>query len=264
MLAYKSSIPYPSPADAAYLSFYPAAYIGLALLLRARGGRFPASVWLDGAVCALGVAALVGALVFPVVIDTTGGATMTVVTSIAYPIGDIVLLATITCVIGVLGWRAGRVWALIAAGMVVWAVGDTISLYQTAEGTYTAGTWLDLTWPAALVLVALASMQPARRAQGVSFVGWPSLVVPAGFGTAALGLNVYDHFRRIDTTALLLAATTIALVIARLALTFTEYMRTLERSRREAVSDPLTGLGNRRALATALDHVFDESDDRWA
>ena len=264
VLAYKSSIPYPSPADAAYLSFYPAAYIGLALLLRARGGRFPASVWLDGAVCALGVAALVGALVFPVVIDTTGGATMTVVTSIAYPIGDIVLLATITCVIGVLGWRAGRVWALIAAGMVVWAVGDTISLYQTAEGTYTAGTWLDLTWPSALVLVALASMQPARRAQGVSFVGWPSLVVPAGFGTAALGLNVYDHFRRIDTTALLLAATTIALVIARLALTFTEYMRTLERSRREAVSDPLTGLGNRRALATALDQVFDESEDRWA
>ena len=92
VLAYKSSIPYPSPADAGYLSFYPAAYIGLALLLRARGGRFPASVWLDGAVCALGVAALVGALVFPVVIDTTGGATMTVATSIAYPIGDIVLL----------------------------------------------------------------------------------------------------------------------------------------------------------------------------
>ena len=64
-LAGLSAIPYPSAADALYLAFYPAAYVGLALLLRARGGRFPASVWLDGAVCALGLAALVGALAFP-------------------------------------------------------------------------------------------------------------------------------------------------------------------------------------------------------
>jgi two-component system cell cycle response regulator len=263
-LAQLASIPYPSASDALYLSFYPAAYVGLALLLRARGGRFPASVWLDGAVCALGLAALVGALAFPTVIDTTGGATMTVVTNIAYPIGDVAMLGLIVCVVGMMGWRPGRAWLLLAAGMALWAVADTVSLYQTADGTYVAGTWLDLCWPAALVLVATASCQPVRRVQRATFVGWPTLAVPAAFGVAALGLAVYDHFSRIDTAALLLAGGTIALVIARLALTFTEYMRALSRSQEEAISDPLTGLRNRRALTLQLEEALAPGGTRSA
>ena len=126
-----------------------------------------------------------------------------------------------------MGWRPGRAWLLLAAGMALWAVADTVSLYQTAAGSYVAGTWLDLCWPAALVLVATASCQPVRRVQRATFVGWPTLAVPAGFGVAALALAVFDHFSRIHTAALLLAGGTIALVIARLALTFTEYMRAL-------------------------------------
>jgi hypothetical protein len=44
--------PYPSFADAGYLSIYPAAYVGLVLLLRARAGRLGSALWLDGVVCA--------------------------------------------------------------------------------------------------------------------------------------------------------------------------------------------------------------------
>src|SRR5262245_17811240 len=44
------SPPYPSLADAGYLSIFPAAFAALVLLLRARGGRPPAAVWLDGPV----------------------------------------------------------------------------------------------------------------------------------------------------------------------------------------------------------------------
>src|ERR1700754_1343621 len=45
--------PYPSFADAGYLSIYPAAYVGLVLLLRARAARLGSALWLDGLVCAL-------------------------------------------------------------------------------------------------------------------------------------------------------------------------------------------------------------------
>ena len=256
VLSHLQSIPYPSYADALYLAFYPAAYVGLALLLRTRGGRFPASVWLDGAIGAIGLGAVVGALVFPVVLDTTGGDAVTVATNISYPIVDLALLGLVTCVVGLMGWRPGLTWSLLAGGFAVLAVADTIYLYQVARGTYVGSGWLDVCWPGGLVLVAAASTRPARRVASASFVGWPTLVVPATFGVLSLALVVYDHFTRLDTVAVLLAGATLALVIARLALTFSEYIAVIARSRQEAVSDPLTGLGNRRALALELEYAL--------
>ena len=256
VLEHMDSIPYPSAGDALYLAFYPAAYVGLVLLLRARGGHFPASVWLDGAIGAVGLAAIVGAFMFPIVIDTTGGASMTVATNMSYPIVDLALLGLVGCVIGGMGWRVDWSWSLLAGGFALFAVADTFYLYQTAKGTYVVNHWLDLGWPAAMTIVAFASTRPGVALRAAPFVRWPALVVPAAFGLTALALLVYDHFSRIHTVALLLAGGTVALVIVRLALTFAEYLRVIARSHEEAVSDPLTGLGNRRALATDLERAL--------
>src|SRR4051812_18061307 len=67
-----ASPPYPSPADAGYLSIYPAAYVALVLLVRARAGRVSSTLWLDGGICGLAVAAVGAALVFGVVASTDG------------------------------------------------------------------------------------------------------------------------------------------------------------------------------------------------
>src|SRR6266508_465080 len=55
---YDGSPPFPSVADAFYLGFYPACYVGLLLLLRARLSEFSRSLWLDGAMAALASSAL--------------------------------------------------------------------------------------------------------------------------------------------------------------------------------------------------------------
>ncbi len=47
-------------------------------------------------------------------------------------------------------------------------------------------------------------------------------------------------------------------MLARLALTFRAHQATLERTRDEAFTDPLTGLGNRRALSSALRNRLDD------
>ena len=258
------AIPYPSLADAMYLAFYPAAYIGLVLLLRARGGHFPASVWLDGAIGAVGLGAAVGALLFPIIIDRTGGDTATIVTNMAYPIVDLALLGLVACVIGAMQWRVDWSWSLLAGGFALFAVADTFYLYQTARGTYATDRWLDLGWPGAMTVVAFASTRPGHRLKAAPFVRWPALVVPGAFGAISLGLLVYDHFERVDTIAVLLAGATVALVIVRLALTFAEYLRAIARSHEEAVSDPLTGLGNRRALAAALEGAVTSESARHA
>ena len=263
VLQHLPEIPYPSAADAMYLAFYPAAYVGLVLLLRARGGRFPMSVWLDGAIGAVGLAAAVGALVFPIVIDTTGGATMTVVTGMSYPIVDLALLGLVTCVIGVMGWRPGGSWAVLAGGFALFAVADTFYLYQTARGTYVVDQ---------LARSGLARRDDARRTRER-----PPGPVRAGRGVRALagarrarGVRRASRWR-CSCTTISSASTrsrcswpggTLALVIVRLAITFIEYLRVIARSHEEAVSDPLTGLGNRRALASELERALSADDER--
>ena len=81
-LASMDSPPFPSPADAGYLAIYPGSYVALVLLLRARAGRIPSTLWLDGLISALAVAALGAALVFGVVASTEGSLA-TVATNLA-------------------------------------------------------------------------------------------------------------------------------------------------------------------------------------
>jgi two-component system cell cycle response regulator len=241
-----ASAPYPSPADAGYLSIFPAAFAALVLLLRARGGRPPAALWLDGLVCGLAVAASGAALVFDVV-ASTDGTLATVVTNLAYPLGDLTLLAFVAMAMFVTGWRAGATWRLLALAFGVWAVADTIYLYQTAVGTYREYTVLDTSWPAAYVLIGFAAWTPARRLDARRLRG-ATLAFPATMTLVALGLLVLDHYRELNAVALWLACGAVAVAIVRFALTFRDNLRMLRSSEAEASTDALTGLGNRRAL----------------
>ncbi|HEX2102805.1 MAG TPA: diguanylate cyclase [Solirubrobacteraceae bacterium] len=243
--------PYPSPADAGYLAIYPGAYVALVLLLRARAGRVSSTLWLDGLIAALSVAALGAALVFGVV-ASIDGSFAAVATNLGYPLGDLAMLAFVFAVMTVTGWRAGRTWALIALGFAVFAVADTIYLYQSAVGTYEENTLLDTGWPASFMILAFAAWQPPKRLDAGHLRGWGMLVVPGVLAVVPLGMLVLDHYSRINQLALWLAAATGLVVVARFALTFRENVRMLRESEFEATTDALTGLGNRRALLRDL------------
>jgi diguanylate cyclase (GGDEF)-like protein len=251
-----ASPPYPSLADAGYLSIYPAAFAALVLLLRARGGRPPAALWLDGLVCGLAVAAVGAALVFDVV-SSTDGTLATVATNLAYPLGDLMLLAFAAVAIVVTGRRAGSTWRLLALAFGVWAVADSVYLYQTAVGTYREYTVLDTGWPAAYVLIALAAWQPSLRLDARRLRG-ATLAFPAAMTLVALGLLMADHYRELNDFALWLACGAVAAAVARFALTFRDNLRMLRASEAEASTDALTGLGNRRALLHDLDGALSE------
>ena len=63
----------PSPADVGYLLLPPLALAGILLLLRARARAVPRTLWVDGVIAALAVAALSAALVFDTVLDERRG-----------------------------------------------------------------------------------------------------------------------------------------------------------------------------------------------
>lgn len=245
-LADLDSPPYPSPADGMYLSFYPASYVALLLLVRTRVQNIQRSQWLDGGISALAVAALAAAVAFQPIVETTTGSTATVATNLAYPLGDLLLLALVVCVFGLSGWRAGRTWMLLGGGMLLMAVADGIFLFQAAKETYVEGTVLDALWPAAAMLVGLAAWQPARRQEHVEATGRRAALIPAACGLLALALV------RTGGPASVLAQATLLLVTVRMALAFMENQKMLLVSRREAVTDALTGMGNRRKMMQDL------------
>jgi diguanylate cyclase (GGDEF)-like protein len=253
----------PSLSDPFYLAFYPVSYVALGLLLRARMKPFRGHLWLDGLIASLAVAALGAAVILDEVISTTGGSALVVATNLAYPLADLLLLALVVAMFGLTGWRVDRTWGLVAAGFAVFAIADSVYLYETAVGTYVEGNTLDVGWPAALVLIACSAWQPTTRLQRVRTESWQALTLPTFFAVVGLALLVYDHFVRINIIAFVLASATIVAVIVRAVLTFRERVRLLATSQEEALSDSLTGLGNRRRFVSDLETLLvgADSDD---
>src|SRR5262245_4006885 len=255
-VANKENSAYPSYADIGFLSVYPPAYVAIVLMLRARVARLHASLWLDGVIGGLAVAAVGKAVVFQAVLKMTGGSPAAVATNLAYPLADLTLIALVVWALAVVGWRPGRAWGLIAAGLLVFSVSDCLYLYETAVGSYVSGTPTDLGWIAGGLLLAWAAGQPRAEAADVVVEGRSLLVDPVTFGLVALGVLVYDHVHPVNTLALTLASGTIVVVIARMAMTFAENMRMVASFRTEARTDALTGLANRRRLLDDLERVL--------
>jgi diguanylate cyclase (GGDEF)-like protein len=251
--------PYPSVADALWLGAYVAVGVGIVLVLRARLRRaFHPTMWLDAAIGAATISAITATLAFDPVLADTGGAALQVATDLAYPLADLGLLALVVTLLALTGWRPGLGWAAFALALTLQAVSDVLFAREIAMGTVAQDTLLAPVWPAATLLLAYAAWRPLSAPPRSAVPLARVFVFPAVFTTLALAVLVFDHFRSINTLAVVLAATAIALAVARMALSFFDNVRMLKRARRDALTDSLTSLPNRRAfmddLASALDH----------
>ena len=246
----------PTVTDWFWLASYPFLYASIALLVRARTAHFDRSLWLDAILAALAVAAVGAAVLFGAVVDSTGGSPLIAAMNIAYPLADALLLGIVVAVLALTGWRLDRTWACIVAGTTVLALADSAFLYQAASGSAQIAI-LDAGWPLAMLLLTAAAWQPVRELGTVRLEGARMLAVPAVFGLTALAILVYGQFQPLNKPAVLLAATSMLAVIARMAFSFREKLVLLSASRVEARTDPLTGIGNRRKLVDDLSARLD-------
>jgi diguanylate cyclase (GGDEF)-like protein len=249
---------YPSLADLGFIGFYPLVYIGMVALVRSRAGRIRGTLWLDGVIASLAAAALAAAVLFELVLVTTEGSPATVATNLAYPLGDVLLLSAVVGVFSLSAWRPGVRWTVLGIGILCTFIADSIYLFQSAAGTYVEGTWIDILWPASLLLIASAAWVGDRRRAGIEAEGKALLAVPAVCAIVSIAILVYDHFTRLSVVAVVLAAATLLAVLVRLATTFRENRRLYELTRQEATTDALTELGNRRKLLADLDRLLDD------
>jgi two-component system, cell cycle response regulator len=259
---YDGNPPFPSAADALYLAFYPPTYLALALLVRHRLSRFNTGVWLDGLAVALAVAALGSAVLLEVVIHATHGKLVSEAVNLAYPLGDIVLVAFVVGVFAVAGWRPGPGWLAIGGALVLTATADGIFLYETAVGAYTAGTILDALWPAALVLLGVAAWTSPGERRAIRLEGRPLAAAPLLCSLLALGVLVDSYVQRRNIVGVALAAAAVITVVVRTVVTLRENVRMNAEMRHLAATDALTGLGNRRKLMSDLDESFGHAGEQ--
>jgi len=243
---------FPTLPDALWVAFYPTAFLTLGLLVRARTRQFYPSVWLDGLVGALAISALAAQFVLPPIVASTGGEATAVIANLIYPLGDLLLAAFVIGVFGVVGWRPGPVLGTVGLGLLLATVADGASLYSSATGA-AGSTVFDLLWPASAVALGWAAWQPTRPSPNVTLDGRRLLVMPWAFGLTALALLTQNAFSALHPAAYAIAVATIAGVLTRMSLTFSENLTIVARSRAEALTDALTGLGNRRSLLLAVD-----------
>src|SRR4029077_6692926 len=121
-----------------------------------------------------------------------------------------------------------------------------------ARGTYVEGGLLDVAWPlGALLLAGAAWVHPPVRRRGVPR-GMRVAAGPVAAAVLAMGVLAAERSAHLPAAAEVLAFATLLLVIARLALALRRAGENLAASEREATSDELTGLANRRALMSDL------------
>ncbi len=265
--------PFPSIADPFYLASYPCLLLGLLVLPTASARKEFLSwrVWSNVAIVMVGGGmALVHFVLLPTIAQL-GGDTLTTLISLAYPLGDLALLAAIATVTARRPFSGDRAaLTLFMVAVAAWFIADVVFAIQSANGSYGAGSPSDLIYLAGdltFVLAARASL--ARLPDTDRDVPGDTLTLGRFGPYAMLGLGLVTLVSaaavdnsEITALALLTALLTGLVVFRQLvdenqrreaeATLLGEHAQAAERAARQALRDPLTGLPNRTRLHELL------------
>jgi PAS domain S-box-containing protein len=219
--------PYPSVSDIFWVGASVLFVVAIALRARRRSNGLSRLLLLDGIVGALTIGGLAVALLYETLMTLTGTGVpaRAVAFNLTYPLLDVVALVLIAGLLAS-GWRPTRVEGLIVAGIAIFAVVESVYLYELAAGLFRPGTPLSaLSYVGTLVVVIAAWLPPAeveRRDTSPmrALPPRPGLVVPAVLSGICLAtLLVLPYSSRPPPLALALLVLALAVTIVRGVLT---------------------------------------------
>ena len=260
-------VPFPSWADAAYLSAYPVMAAALLVVVRRSQVR-DVIAWQDA--CTWGVGASLLAwewLLEPVLSAPDGGPAATGV-ALAYPVLDMVLLLLLARLVG--SRRVSpAVYCGLALALSCYLVSDLLYGLASLAGTFEAGGAIDLGWLACYVVLAVTALHPRMgeltepRAVPARSSSGPRLLSLACVALLAPAVTAARDFQtdRDDLGVVLVGAAVLFALTAlrgagllRQLQALTDELRGREQElQRRATRDGLTGLPNRSVLQDRLD-----------
>ena len=256
-------VPYPSTADIGYLLPYPLLLTAVVALARSQLRGLAPGAFLDGLLGALSCAAAGSIITLHPVLDSLQGSAAAQIVGGTYPVADLTLTALIVGVVILRGGRPGATWLWLGSGMITFAVADTLYLYRVAIDTYSVGTPLDGLWAVGLNLMAIAATLTYRRGNHRPMLtSSEALVLPSVFSLIGVGILIYGSLadRGLPVYAVVLTAVTLLTALRRTALGFSA-LRQLAVSRRQARTDELTQLPNRRYFDEHVQRILGERLD---
>jgi len=237
-----------------YLGSYLGALAAVILLVRSLIGD-AGGEWLDGTIAGLAIAGAGAATIYEPLVERAHGSAGRVVVAAIYPAADLVMLALVAGGIVLTRAKPVGIWVALAAAFLSWSLGDVVYVLRVLGGTYRIGTTLDLTWSVGFALLgsaaALGSRAPAPNAAARTRL---RLFLPGISGAISIAVLVADDVVRVGTLAIALAGSSLLVLLVRLVLTVRLSHR-LADSHRQAHTDSVTGLANRRQLMLDLERA---------
>jgi diguanylate cyclase (GGDEF)-like protein/PAS domain S-box-containing protein len=222
-LVQHATVLFPSYVDGVYLAMYPLLIAGLVLLVRRRApGRDWASL-IDATIITGGLGLLSWVLLIDPYVRSADLGIFERLVSIAYPVGDVALLAVAVRLAVGAGRRTGAFW-LLAGSIVPLIVADALYGYTNLAGTWHEHSPIDLGWilfyvgwgaaalhPSMASLSQPANARPRTTRRRVVIVGLAALIPPALLFIEQLRGSVDDGL-----AIAVCAAALFALVLARM------------------------------------------------
>lgn len=242
-----------SIADIGFVGSYVFVAASVAAAVRASRIRVRLSTVLDLGLGATGAATVTAIALGPVIHARSahGQSWTTVLVGTAYPFLDIVIVALAVTLAMAPSVRGDFRWSMVTAGMLVFAVADVVYGHQTLTNTYSIGTPLDALWVIGCTLIMWATWLPGPRVDPERSKGSLAQILPASAAATVLFVLLDPEEAPIGSAARWLAAIILVLVVVRSVVAQRDLRRLVD-AEAAALTDPLTGLYNRRHAGEAL------------
>jgi diguanylate cyclase (GGDEF)-like protein/PAS domain S-box-containing protein len=258
---FHKEVPFPSIGDAFYLAVYPVLMTGLMLLVRRRNSaRSRDGSGIDAIIMTLGLALPSWVLLIsPALHDPTQSLGQKLV-SIAYPLGDILLLAA-TVRLALDKGRRRPTFYLLCASIVSLLITDFIYGVMLDAGTYHHQLSLDVGWTAFYLLWGAAALHPSMlkldqpTPEGQAMLTKPRLALLAGASLIAPAILILQRHNN-DTALVTICASVVlfGFVVARMAGLVRQQERSVARERvlSQAGADLVAARSVDETIAAAL------------
>jgi methyl-accepting chemotaxis protein len=251
----------PSLANFLWAGFFPAAYLGLLVLMRRDIIKVTGANLLDGLVVVLVAAAALVAFGFHDISHASGEPTAWVATNLVYPVADIPVFGLIILGMILAGTGHRARWCLIGIAALANVAGDSVAMFPNGIGGSHVGFVLNsAAWPTSLFFISCAVWLVPGTGRTPRENNASGFLVPTVASGLALAVLLAGTLERASVVAVAFAVAGLVAAGARFGLALRRLSELNEQRHRELEHSAGLERESREGLERAAEHERESRD----